>query len=357
MSDPHGASLAAAGAWYDGTERQGGDLRGLPNHVKYLDLSTCANSYGPPEALKAALHDIDPVVLRAHPYDAEGLFLSAYAEYLGVARELLVAGRGITEFIRILSMILPASRVTVITPDYTDTVASFPRHLGPADRCLDTASGRLLRIEQAMRQADYVIMSNPNNPLGIYVSRDELTSLCATYPRCTLILDEAYVDFLGRCPSPSLIHSDLDNIVVLRSPNKLFGIAGVRVGVLWTRHQGILRDVRAALPTWPISYLDAHVAAGVLRSTAWAERTRQELCAVAAEMESMLIASFGTATQGVPVHYRFVPVDEPARVRQGLLRSGVVVRAFRAGDPGRVPGIRVAAPIASELPRLRSALA
>lgn len=150
------------------------------------------------------------------------------------------------------------------------------------------------------------------------------------------------------------MHSELDNVVVLRSPNKLFGIAGVRVGVLWTRCRSILRDVRAALPTWPISFLDAHVAASGLRSAAWAGRTRERLRATAAEMESMLIASFGEAAQDVPVRYRFAPTREPVRLRDNLLRSGVVVRAFRADDPGRIPGIRVAAPIASELPRLRS---
>jgi histidinol-phosphate aminotransferase len=340
----------------DRVQRQGGDLRDLPRHTDYLDLSTCANRYGPPDTVRSALREIDPVALRAHPYDAEARFLSAYADYLGTQERLLAVGRGITEFIQILGRILPAERVAVITPDYTETVAAFPRHLGPAKDHLDTPASRLLRIERAMRQFDYVVASNPNNPLGVYVPRDDLARLCAAYPRCTLVLDEAYIDFVGGGQDLSLVHSELDNLVVLRSPNKIFGIAGVRVGTLWTRHAAIMAAVRSAVPSWPISYTDAHVAVSALKSAAWAGQTREKLRVTALEMESMLVSAFGAGIRTVPVHFRFVPTTEPRRIWRELLSSGVVVRAFRAGDPSRIPGIRVAAPVAAELPKLRSAL-
>jgi histidinol-phosphate aminotransferase len=202
-----GTDLGRAGR--DGTQRQGGDLRDLPGQADYLDLSTCANRYGPPETVRAALRDIDPVALRAHPYDAEALFLSAYADYLGTQERLLAVGRGITEFIGILKTIFPADRVAVITPDYTETVAAFPCHLGPENGHLDTAASRLRRIEQAMRRFDYVIASNPNNPLGVYIPRDDLAGVCAAHPQCTLVIDEAYIDFVGEGRDLSLLHSDL----------------------------------------------------------------------------------------------------------------------------------------------------
>jgi histidinol-phosphate/aromatic aminotransferase/cobyric acid decarboxylase-like protein len=276
----------------DRTQRQGGDLRDLPGHPDYLDLSTCANRYGPPDTVRSALREIDPVARRAHSYDAEARFLSAYAEYLGIQEPLLAVGRGITEFIQILGRILPAERVAVLTPDYTETMAAFPRHLGPAKDHLDTPASRLLRIERAMRQFDYVVASNPNNPLGIYVPRDDLASLCATARQCQL----AQLPY--RCPR-----------------------RGQRAEV---------GDLGGAGP--------------------------RETGVTAREMESMLVSAFGAGIRTVPVHYRFVPTTEPGRIWRELLSSGVVVRAFRAGDPSRIPGIRVAAPVAAELPKLRSAL-
>jgi histidinol-phosphate aminotransferase len=340
----------------DSTRRQGGDLRWLPDGSDYLDLSTCANRYGPPAQVTKALTDIDPVALRAHPYGAEDHFRSAYAEYLEVDAEYLVIGRGITEFIRILANILPPGRAAVLTPDYTDTVASFPVHVGPPDGRPDTAASRLRRLAAAMRRYDHVIMSNPNNPLGIYIHRDELTALCRAYPHCTLILDEAYIDFLAEPACLSMISAGLDNVVVLRSPNKLFGIAGVRAGALWSRNRAVVRDVRAALFNWPISYLDAAAAVAALESAEWAKVTRARLLATARDMEDALERAFGYVVPDVPVHYRFVPTSEPERVQRGLLESGIVARAFSAHEPGRIPGIRITAPAAGEFDQLKSAL-
>ena len=75
----------------DATLRQGGDLRGLSADRSYLDLGTCVNRYGPPPSVAAALQELDITRLRPHPYDAEQMFVSAYAEYLGVRSDELVA--------------------------------------------------------------------------------------------------------------------------------------------------------------------------------------------------------------------------------------------------------------------------
>ena len=106
----------------DATLRQGGDLRGLSADRSYLDLGTCVNRYGPPPSVAAALQELDITRLRPHPYDAEQMFVSAYAEYLGVRPDELVAGRGITEFIRLLGRLLPADRVTVVVPASTNSL-------------------------------------------------------------------------------------------------------------------------------------------------------------------------------------------------------------------------------------------
>ena len=149
----------------DATLRQGGDLRGLSAGRSYLDLGTCVNRYGPPPSVAAALQDLDITRLRPHPYEAEQMFVSAYAEYLGVRPDELVAGRGITEFIRLLGRLLPADRVVVVVPDYTDSIRSFGNHLAAPAGASDTPDTRLARIAEGMASYDYVVISNPNNPL------------------------------------------------------------------------------------------------------------------------------------------------------------------------------------------------
>ncbi|HEY3611477.1 MAG TPA: aminotransferase class I/II-fold pyridoxal phosphate-dependent enzyme [Pseudonocardiaceae bacterium] len=340
----------------DVTVRQGGDLRGLPDADRLLDLSTCANRYGPPPAVAAALRSADPARLLPHPYQAEELFVTAYADYLDVPAADLVAGRGITDFLTMFARTLPRHRVAVLTPDYTDTMRLFGHHLpAPADT-IDTAEGRLARLADAMRRYDHLVLSNPNNPLGIHIPPDELAAVCRARPRSTLIVDEAYADFTAEGTNGSMVRTCVRNLVVLLSPNKLFGIAGTRTGALWTHDARLRAMVAAQRVNWPISHLDALVAHAALHSAAWAAETRTRLLRTARRMETLLSDRYPGAVTGVPVHFRFVHTGDPVSAHADLLRAGVVVRAFAGRKAGSRSGLRVTAPTEAEFPALAAAL-
>lgn len=340
----------------DATLRQGGDLRGLSADRAYLDLGTCVNRYGPPPSVAAALRELDITRLRPHPYDAEQMFASAYAEYLGVRPDELVAGRGITEFIRLLGRLLPADRVAVVVPDYTDSIRSFGNHLVAATGASDTPDTRLARIAEGMANYDYVVISNPNNPLGIYIQADDLTAVCRAHSRSTLIVDEAYIDFTTDGVRQSMIFADVPNVVVLQSPNKLFGIAGTRTGALWSGSSALRERISAERLNWPISYLDALVSSSALRSPEWVAMTRNRLLTTAAEMEVLLQKRFAGVVTDVPVHYRFVATDDAIDVHAGLAEAGIAVRVFSKKQRGRVTGLRITAPRDDEFHQLAAAL-
>ncbi|MEV6803409.1 aminotransferase class I/II-fold pyridoxal phosphate-dependent enzyme [Streptomyces sp. NPDC051132] len=337
------------------TELQGGDLRTLSGSI-HLDLSTCVNRYGPPPAVEAVLRSVDPREILAHPYGMEERFVDAYATFLGVAPEQLVPGRGITEFIRVLAQLLPTSEVAVITPDYTDTIRWFPVHEGPLPGVTETAQSRLDRVASAMARYPYVFFSNPNNPLGLYLHRDHLTDLCRAHPDSVLIVDEAYIDFMAEHRELSMVHSGLDNVVVLRSPNKLLGVAGTRTGALWTRNTELRRRVAERKINWTLSYLDAAVVTASLSDTDWIDRTRLALLDSADRLEGLLSARFPGTITGVPVHYRFVESDEPGEIHRLFAESGIAVRAFDGTEPGRVSGVRITAPTHEELTALPAVL-
>ena len=78
-----------------------------------------------------------------------------------------------------------------------------------------------------------VLVCNPNNPTGTAVGRAALADFLAAAPRDLLIvIDEAYTEFVD----PDLIPDGLDfyrqydNVAVLRTFSKAYGLAGLRVG-------------------------------------------------------------------------------------------------------------------------------
>lgn len=341
----------------DATLRQGGDLRGLSDERQYLDLGTCVNLYGPPPSVRDALSKLDIRSLRPHPYDAVHMFVSAYADYLGAEESDILAGRGITEFIRLLAAVLPQNRVAVVTPDYTDTIRSFVNHLPPPAGLVDTTHTRLARIAEGMERFDYVLVSNPNNPLGLYIPAADLAEVCRANPRSTLIVDEAYIDFTASGPKQSMLWADVPNVVVLMSPNKLFGIAGTRTGMMWTPNSTLRGQIAARQLNWSISYLDSLVASTALRSVDWAASTRARLLSAADVMESLLVDRYPNVVTAVPVHYRFVATDDTTEEYDDLVRAGIVVRVFSNRQRGRVAGFRITAPTEADLPLLARALA
>jgi len=78
-----------------------------------------------------------------------------------------------------------------------------------------------------------VIVCSPNNPTGTIVTDAEFREFMAMVPPTVLvILDEAYVEFVGDPNSVNgvTLVGDYSNLVVLRTFSKAYGLAGLRVG-------------------------------------------------------------------------------------------------------------------------------
>jgi cobalamin biosynthetic protein CobC len=86
-----------------------------------------------------------------------------------------------------------------------------------------------------LAQHDIVILINPNNPTGYLASLAQVTALQQRLEELTgvLIIDEAFMD---ATPEHSALNTILaDNLVILRSVGKFFGLAGIRLGFLFAQ--------------------------------------------------------------------------------------------------------------------------
>lgn len=98
---------------------------------------------------------------------------------------------------------------------------------------LDTMAEVALR-EPAVR---LVFLPNPNNPTGTYVGREAITRFMnkvGRRPDLLIVFDEAYNEFV-RAPdyaSGQEWLADYASVVVMRTFSKVYGLAGLRLGVL-----------------------------------------------------------------------------------------------------------------------------
>src|SRR5574342_1381380 len=80
---------------------------------------------------------------------------------------------------------------------------------------------------------NFIFLCNPNNPTGSLVKRKNMLKILETaYDKsATVFLDECFIELVPES-NESLISNlkEFDNLFILRSLTKSFGLAGLRVG-------------------------------------------------------------------------------------------------------------------------------
>ena len=80
-----------------------------------------------------------------------------------------------------------------------------------------------------------IYICNPNNPTGTVTSRAEIEHAVAAAPKGTILLiDEAYIHLSDATPSLDFVKEGKD-VIVLRTFSKLYGMAGIRMGLAIAR--------------------------------------------------------------------------------------------------------------------------
>lgn len=143
-------------------------------------------------------------------------------------------------------------------------------------------------MEAVTARTRLVYLGNPNNPTGSIVTRDDMDRLHRGLPgKVTLVSDEVYHQFVTR---PDYPDSPADavagrNVIVLHSFSKVYGLAGLRVGVVISRPDVVerLAELRRTFHLGSLEMEAAAAAIGdrdhVAQSVALAERGKQTLYA------------------------------------------------------------------------------
>lgn len=126
----------------------------------------------------------------------------------------------------------------------------------------------------ALAGASIAVVVNPNNPDGRYHSASDLLSLSKSVD--LLVVDESFAD---PCPELSLcphVTPEHDNILILRSFGKFYGLAGLRLGFA-IGSETLLAPLEKLAGSWPVSGPALAIGAQALADNDWAEAMRVRL--------------------------------------------------------------------------------
>ena len=82
------------------------------------------------------------------------------------------------------------------------------------------------------KKTKIIYLANPNNPTGTMFTKNEFEEFMKRVPRDVLvILDEAYTIYAEDNPEyPNGLKYNMENLIVLRTLSKAYGLAGLRAG-------------------------------------------------------------------------------------------------------------------------------
>lgn len=156
------------------------------------------------------------------------------AAYYGCRKENLIMGNGSSELIGlVISTYCEAKdKVLTFTPGFSmyDVYCQLSEaKIVKLEADKDFSQNIDKLIAEAMRiSPKIVILCNPNNPTGFVNSREEVIKLIESVKDAVVVIDEAYADFADESVISEI--ENYDNLIVLRTMSKAFGLANLRVG-------------------------------------------------------------------------------------------------------------------------------
>ncbi len=211
------------------------DLSSSQSEV-YLDKNE--NPFGIPpglmEELRMALASID---LNRYPDQNATTLRRALSEHCGFPFDWISVGNGGDEIIAFLmtAFVPKDGCVMTLSPSFSGyEFQTSAMGIRTREVNLEYSDGKValdgekLIDSLSASSPDLVIIDRPNNPTGFSIPLDLLKEIAAL-TRGILVVDEAYAEFGGG--SFLLEPADLpDNVFVLRTFSKAWGLAGLRVG-------------------------------------------------------------------------------------------------------------------------------
>jgi histidinol-phosphate/aromatic aminotransferase/cobyric acid decarboxylase-like protein len=248
-----------------------------------------------PGALAAALAEVN-----TYPHGGYTALEAAIARYAGVAPENIVLGAGADDVILLVARAFAGPGDTVAIP----AEPTYP---------LFRLGALLAGAEISDADPVLTFACRPGNPFG------ELGPLPDARP---LAVDEAYFEYAGETAAGLIERED---VVVIRTFSKAFGLAGARVGYALARAD-IAAELRRRQSPAPVSTLSAALALAALRNPPDVSAVVEERERLAAELRSL-----GFEPLPSRANFVFCPVDDPGEIFERLLRGGCVVRVTGGG--------------------------
>lgn len=236
-----------------------GRYGGYWRYPKLLDFCYLVNPYFPPENMKDELRANFDKLLTEYPSGMRVNSLLA-AKNFEVHEENILVGNGAAELIKSLMSYLEG-KIGFVRPTFDEYPNRYDRDKSvdfiPSNSDYSYTADDLMNYFEN-KNIDNLIVVNPDNPSGNYITKADILRLIAwtNDKDVRLVVDESFVDFSDEDNS-SLIDQKIlvknPNLFVMKSISKSYGVPGLRLGVLVSGNDQIIDSMKKDVAIWNIN--------------------------------------------------------------------------------------------------------
>ena len=279
----------------------GGDVWGFARKYnisleEVLDFSGPINFLGPsPKALESVKQNAKLIRFYPDPNPVE--LRSEIASYIGqgVDAENIILGNGSIELIYMIAEVFPCSFKAIIpVPSFTEYEKAALRVGGetifvqlPENFALENE-----KIKKAVTEDTKIVcICNPHSPSGTVYSRESVLDLVDFCHKKGIILsvDENYIEFTDKEQETTLAGyvKKYDNLFVIRSVTKFYGMPGIRFGY-GIASENLIDELQTVRQPWSINSLAGFAALAAFKDTEFIENTKRTIAKERVQFAKML---------------------------------------------------------------------
>lgn len=290
------------------------------------------------------LRRIGKLHLNRYPDPLATEVCEGFGRYYGVKPELVTVGNGSDELLTLLTQCIMSKgeKLVYTTPDfsmyqcygYLAEVNCIPFAKNP-DFTIDVDA---LAAKINAEGARMVIFSNPCNPTGVGVRREEVLRLVESVPDCLVVVDEAYMEFWNQSVLDCV--EQYDNLMVLKTCSKSLRMAGIRCGFA-VSNAVITNAMRAVKSPYNVNAMTQAAAATLFdypreldTATKAVIASRDDLYSRMRELPMAQLCQLRFQESHANFIYAGLPEGEAKRVFEAMKQEGVIVRCM--GDRLRI---------------------
>ncbi len=199
-----------------------------------------------------------------------------------------------------------------------------------------------------------LFICSPNNPTGNDIPLEDIEHVLRTFPGI-VVVDEAYQDFSFRISAESLLDS-YENLVILRTLSKAWGLANVRLGMAFASPQIIEVLTNIKYP-YNLSGPAQETALAALEKKDEVSRGIEEIQKARSVLSTTLEnISYVERVYPSAANFLLVKVSDATRLYEELKQRGIIIRN-RTHEPGCEECVRITVGSQEENNRLLEAMA